>query len=232
MMFASARLIRLIACFPVLGGLAIHAQVPAGTHANLYGYVVFRAQGSSGKIQKAGFYTQKSHQSQWKLTYSSDGKVNVHCDNLTETSSDVKDFTQGATSRITTTTTYHYDPVFADVATTGSLQIYWLSGGVRTLRMSNGLSVKAFKTTTIVTEYRNGHPTDRPPGVTDPRSSDYQFHLTIQDGKGGWNDVTWEPDGISGAITTTNEYSYYVDNKDHWLTILATWVVTKGPLQN
>jgi hypothetical protein len=231
MMIASARLVSLIACIPLLGGLAIRAQVAAGTHANLYGYIVFRAQGHSGKIQKAGFYTQKSHQSQWKLTYSSDGKVNIHCDNLTETSSDVKEFTQGATSKETTTTTYQYDPAFGDVATTGSLEIYWLSGGVRTLRMSNGLSVKALKTTTTVTEYRNGHPTDTT-SVKDPRAGDYEFHLTIQDGKGGWNDVTWEPDGISGAVTTTDDYSYYVDNGDHWLTILATWVVTKGPLQN
>jgi hypothetical protein len=37
MMIASARLVSLIACIPLLGGLAIRAQVAAGTHANLYG---------------------------------------------------------------------------------------------------------------------------------------------------------------------------------------------------
>ncbi len=225
-----ARPLTLAACFALCSAFAIRAQVQDGTHINVYGYIVFQTNGDSGIVPMNGFTRQKNHKDSWRLDYTKDDRVKIHCDNLKEEIKEIRQYSQGPTATVTIDTVYDHQPAAAlgDQSSTGNLQIVWM-GGQRNIQMSNGLSVPVKQTVTTTTVYRDGTP-KKIVVVPDPtdikwQPFNYVFHLNIQDHLYGF-DIAWQPNSNSGAVTTLNDYSFYIDNGKPWLTVLATWVVS------
>ena len=225
----AARPLTVAACFALCSAFASRAQVQDGTHINVYGYIVFQTHGDSGVIQMNGFTRQKSHQDSWRLDYTKGDHVKIHCDKLKEEIIEIKQYSQGPKAKVTIDTVYDHQPAvsFGDQTATGNLQIVF-TGGQRNIQMSNGLTVSVKQTVTTTTEYRDGTP-KKIEVVPDPTAKwqpyNYLFHLNILDHRYGF-DIAWEPNSNSGAVTTLDDYSFYIDNGQPWLTVFATWVVS------
>lgn len=231
MLITAGRPLAFAACFAFLGALAVRAQVAPGTHVNIYGKLTMVTHGNVGPIQRPGYTYSKNHSDSWLLTYTKDNHVTIHCNTLTDEYIETKTYDQGPTKSITTDTLYQHEPAFADNVLPGTLQIVWKDGINRSLQMSNELWVQVKQTVTTTTEFRDGRPKSVVvvPPVDDKnwKPVNWLFHLVIRDSKDGWDAVVWEPNSDDGAVTTTNDYSYYVDDGYNWLTVLATWVVTR-----
>jgi len=225
----AARPLTLAACFALCSAFAIRAQVQDGTHINVYGYIVIQTHGDSDVIPLNGYTQEKKHEDSWRLDYTRDDRVKIHCDKLREEIIEIHPYSQGPTAKVTIDTVYDHQPAAAlgDESGGGNLEIVW-TGGQRNIQMSNGLTVQVKQTVTTTTEYRDGTPKkiEVVPGPTEKwQAFNYLFHLNIQDHKYGF-DIAWEPNSNSGAVTTLNDYSFYIDNGKPWLTVFATWVVS------
>jgi hypothetical protein len=231
MLITAGRPLALAACFAFLGASAVRAQVAAGTFVNIYGKLVLVTHGNVGPIKAPGYTYSKNHSDSWVLTYTKDGHVNIHCNTLKDEYIETKTYDQGPTKSITVDTVYQHEAALGDNLLPGTLEIVWKNGGERTLKMSNELWVQVKQTVTTTTEFRDGRSKSvvvvPPVGDNSWKATNWLFHLVIRDSQGGWDAVVWEPNSDDGAVTTTNDYSYYVDDGYKWLTVLATWVVSR-----